>query len=134
MILGWMESSLYAVCDTHNTLIGDTNRSRVSQFSTEEFCDCCRGNCIQYADCFNCWREGGALMSWRDNLTTEQRARVAEMEANAKARRVATWGTADCVNCEDAERAGVAWWLNEAVYWRLRQRPAHQGARRSAPR
>lgn len=55
-------------------------------------------------------------MSWRDNLTTEQRARVAQMEANAKARRIATWGTADCVNCEDAERAGGAWWLNEAVY------------------
>ena len=44
----------YAVCDTHGTLVGDTNRSRVAKFATDEFCSCCRGNCVQYADCFNC--------------------------------------------------------------------------------
>jgi hypothetical protein len=55
-------------------------------------------------------------MSWRDNLTTEQRARVQQIEAAAKARRIATWGTVDCENCADCERAGGAWWLGQAVY------------------
>jgi hypothetical protein len=55
-------------------------------------------------------------VSWRDNLTTEQRARVQQMEAAAKARRIATWGTVDCENCADCERAGGAWWLGQAVY------------------
>ena len=55
-------------------------------------------------------------MGWRDNLTTEQRARVAQMEAAAKARRIATWGTEDCENCGDCERAGGAWWLHQSVY------------------
>ncbi len=44
----------YAVCDKHSTLIGDNNRKRISEFATIEFCDCCRGNCVQYSDCFNC--------------------------------------------------------------------------------
>lgn len=54
-------------------------------------------------------------MTW-DHLTEEQRQRIAERQAAIAAQRAATYGTPDCMNCEDAERAGGAWWLNEAFY------------------
>jgi hypothetical protein len=44
----------YAICEQHSTLVGDTNRRRLSPIASTEFCDCCRGNCAEYADCFNC--------------------------------------------------------------------------------
>lgn len=53
----------YAVCDTHGNNIGDTNRRRIGQFGTVEFCDCCRATCVEntYLDeCDNCGRKAVA--------------------------------------------------------------------------
>lgn len=54
-------------------------------------------------------------MSW-DHLTEDQRKRLAERRAAIAAQRKASYGTPDCMNCDDAERVGGAWWLGEALY------------------
>jgi hypothetical protein len=46
----------YAICEKHSTLVGDTNRRRLSPVASTEFCDCCRQTCVQYAPCDNCGR------------------------------------------------------------------------------
>lgn len=53
----------YAVCDTHSTLVGDTNRRRLSPIASTEFCDCCRVTCVENAyteECGNCGRKAVA--------------------------------------------------------------------------
>ena len=55
-------------------------------------------------------------MSWRDQLNNEQRALIAERQAAIAAQRKATYGTPECMNCEDWERASGDWRLNQALY------------------
>ena len=49
----------YAICEKHSTLVGDTNRRRLSPIASTEFCDCCRMTCAEnaYLDkCGECGR------------------------------------------------------------------------------
>jgi hypothetical protein len=52
----------YAICEKHNTLVGDTNRRRLSPIASTEFCDCCRLTCVEggFQDtCSDCGRGRG---------------------------------------------------------------------------
>lgn len=56
----------YAICEQHHTLVGDTNRRRLSPVASWEFCDCCKKTCAENAyldQCGECGRESSKVVA-----------------------------------------------------------------------
>lgn len=47
-----------AICEQHSTILNVPFKKYIKGIDTDEFCDCCRGNCADDYDCPSCDKAG----------------------------------------------------------------------------
>jgi hypothetical protein len=47
-----------AICNQHFTILNSQFKKYIVGIDTDEFCDCCRGNCADGYDCPSCGKVG----------------------------------------------------------------------------